>query len=71
MNFPRRINLSESLEQYASRFNPSAPIDSVRTTWRMQGLHFLNLEHEESKVMYSGARIAPGVAVPTKEQRYG
>jgi hypothetical protein len=67
-----RRNLSESLEQYAARFEPPLPPDQVRATWRIQGLRLLSmvpLDHSLESfvplVEQSIPRIAPGVACPT------
>lgn len=68
-----RRNLSESLEQYAARFDPPFNVpDKIRATWRLQGLRFLGMvpmttpyEDLVPLVTSSVPRVAPGVACPT------
>lgn len=74
MGLKYRKNLSESLEQYAARFDPpfNDP-NKIRPTWRLQGLRMLTMvpmttpwEDLVPLVEQSIPRIAPGVPCPTR-----
>jgi hypothetical protein len=76
-----RKGLSQSLEDYAASFVPPLDTETVRVTWRLQGIRFLfpqqtarmplaDLVPLVSQVVNGRAsryspRIAPGLRVPT------
>lgn len=71
-----RRGLEESLQQFAQRLGgPAADVEKYRPSWALQGLRFLvavplDLSWEKLvPLIGDGARIAPGVSVPTKQAR--
>lgn len=65
-----RRGLDESLEAYASRIGVS--VDAARHVWRAEGVRLLRVADDASHALALttrglwGARIAPGVSVPTR-----
>lgn len=73
-----RRGLEESLQQFAQRLGgPDVDVEKYRRSWALQGLRFLappslppDLSWERIILFIGdGARIAPGVSVPTKQAR--
>lgn len=71
-----RLGLEESLQQFAQRIGGrGADIEKYRWSWALQGLRFLGAvpSNETWEVAVgrigSGARIAPGISVPTAPVR--
>jgi hypothetical protein len=66
MGYPRRRGLRESLESFAAR--QGVPCHVARARWRAEGLRLLHVPAGD--VLAGLARIAPGVAVPTRMPDY-